>query len=358
VTVNTLRVALDARRLQDRPLGGVGRSLAGVIDLLATEVDIVLLTDGRRPPVESTLAQHPLRPPTGAPETMWIQWHVPRWLRQFDGVFHGTFNQLPLRPPVPAVVTIHDLSFELHPEGFSPAKRRAFQLQARRAARVARRVLVPSSFTRDELAQCYGVEAQRILVTPWGVESRFGPSRAAAAVPLCAQLGVAGRYVIAMGGARRRGLDVAVAAWRNVRAAGTETALVVVGSERPPAEPGLTYAGAVTDVEWAALLAGAQAFCYPTRYEGFGVPALESIASGTPVVCAPIASLPEVLGDAAEWCEEPTVDAIAAGLHRVLDDPTRADHLRRRGLARAANHPTWEQTASVMLQAYRDADGR
>jgi alpha-1,3-rhamnosyl/mannosyltransferase len=82
---------------------------------------------------------------------------------------------------------------------------------------------------------------------------------------------------------------------------------------------------------------------------------LESIASGTPVVCAPVGSLPEVLGDAAEWCAAPTVTALAAGLRRVLDHHDHAEDLRRRGLEQAARHPSWEHTAGLMLRAYRDA---
>jgi glycosyltransferase involved in cell wall biosynthesis len=352
--MSRLRVALDARRLQDRPLGGVGRSIAGVLDLLAAEVDVVLLTDGRRPPIDSALEQRPLRPPRRAPETVWIQYNVPRWLRGFDGVFHGTFNQLPLRVSVPAVVTIHDLSFELHPEGFSRAKQRAFQLQARHAARTARRIMAPSNATKDELVAQYGVKPDRVVVTPWGVEARFDPLHGHEATAICKRLGISGRYIVAMGGAPRRGLDVAVAAWREAHA-GSGVALIVVGSERVRDELGLVSAGALDDREWAALLAGAEAFCYPTRYEGFGVPALESIASGTPVVCAPVGSLPEVLGDAAEWCAAPTVAAVAAGLRRVLDDRDHADKLRRRGLEQAARHPSWEHTAGLMLRAYRDA---
>jgi len=353
--VSRQRVALDARRLQDRPLGGVGRALNGVLDLLAREIDVVLVTDARRRPVDSALPQVPLSAPRRAPETVWLQWSAARWLRGFDGVFHGFFNQVPFRPPVPVVVTIHDLSFEVHPEGFGRAKRRVFQLHARYAARVARRVFTPSAYTKRELVRCYGLEPDRVLITPWGLDARFDPSRAAAASPLCERLGVSGGYIVAMGGARRRGLEIALEAWRRARSTAPDVELVVVGPESLPSESGLTAAGQLTDDEWPALLAGAEAFCYPTRYEGFGVPALESIASGTPVVCAPVGSLPEVLGDAAEWCEAPTVDAISAGLRRVLDDPERADLLRRRSLARAAAHPGWEEAGDALLSAYRAA---
>jgi len=212
-----LRVAIDARRLQDEPLGGVGRSLAGLVDLLAAEVDIVLLTDARRPPIDTTIAQFALAPPLCAPELAWIQWNVPRWLRGFRGVFHGTFNQLPWRSPVPAVVTIHDLSFEVHPEGMGRAKRRAFQLQARRAARVATRVVAPSQFTRRELIEQYHLSPERVVVTPWGTEARFGPQQAMALGPTASP---ARRRRALRGGdgrctpprARRRGCGVALRA--------------------------------------------------------------------------------------------------------------------------------------------------
>jgi alpha-1,3-rhamnosyl/mannosyltransferase len=160
-----------------------------------------------------------------------------------------------------------------------------------------------------------------------------------------------------MGGAQRRGLDVAVRAWRQVRSE-VDVTLVVVGSERAAPERGLVNAGSVDDDEWPALLAGADAFCYPTRYEGFGFPALESIASGTPVVCAPVGSLPEVLTDAAAWCKSPTAAAIAAGLRRVLEDRHYADELRHQGLLQAAAHPSWEHNADVMIGTYREAYGR
>jgi glycosyltransferase involved in cell wall biosynthesis len=354
-----LRVAIDARRLQDRPLGGVGRSLAGILEAVAGEVDVVLLTDALRPPAPSALPQVALGRPRGTPETIWLQWSAARWLRTFDGVFHGTFNGLPLRSRVPAVVTLHDLSWELHPEGFSAAKRRVFQFHGRHAARTARRVLVPSAYTKSEIVDHYGIDPHRVVVSPWGADKRFAPTNAASARAVCDRLGVTGRYVVAMGGAPRRGLDVAIAAWRRVRAGGTDVALVVVGRETArPGEPGVVLAGAVDDQAWEALLAGADAFCYPTRYEGFGIPALESIASGTPVVCAPVASLPEVLGEAAQWCPTPTVDAIADGLQRVLTDRERAATLRAEGLCRAAQHPSWEHAAKVHVQAYRDAWSR
>jgi alpha-1,3-rhamnosyl/mannosyltransferase len=355
--VNRLRVAIDARRLQDVPLGGVGRSMDGVLERVASEADVTLLTDARRDPARSRIRQVALPVARGVPESAWLQWSVPRWLRRFDGVFHGTFNALPVRSRAPAVVTIHDLSWEVHPEDFTPWRRRVFQTSARHAARAARIVVTPSQFTRRELIECYDVDPRRVVVTPWGVERRFDPARAAEAPSLCERLAVRGPYVVAMGGAPRRGLTVAIAAWRRLRAEGRSLSLVTVGPEPVPDDPGLVAAGYLDDQEWPALLAGAQAFCYPTRYEGFGVPALEGLASGTPVVCAPCGALPEVLDGAAEWCAGATEASIADGLRRVLDDPARAARLRTAGLRRAAEQPSWDDAAECLLRAYHTARG-
>jgi alpha-1,3-rhamnosyl/mannosyltransferase len=157
-----------------------------------------------------------------------------------------------------------------------------------------------------------------------------------------------------MGGAPRRGLPVAIEAWRRVRTEGGPT-LVVLGQPDLPAEEGVMALGHLDDEAWATLLAGAQALCYPTRYEGFGLPALEAAASGTPVVCARVASLPEVLGDAGCWASAPSAAAIADVLHRVLTDAEWHRDRRAAGLRRAEAATTFRQTAAVLLEAYQQA---
>ena len=114
--MNKLKGALGARRMQDRPLGGVGRALANVVELLAEEAQILLLTNARGPEPPIQLPQYPLRASAGAPETIWLEWSVVRWLRNFRRIFHGTFKAVPYHLYVPAVVTIHDLSFDAYPE--------------------------------------------------------------------------------------------------------------------------------------------------------------------------------------------------------------------------------------------------
>jgi glycosyltransferase involved in cell wall biosynthesis len=275
-------------------------------------------------------------------------------LRGFDGVFHGTFYALPARLAVPGIVTIYDLSFEEHPEDFGRAKRWVFRHQARWAAARASRVVTATMHAKEELVRHYNADPKRIVISPLAVDPIFKPTNAERMPDVAERLGVNNPYIVALAGARRRGLEVAIGSWRRLRRSGLALDLVVVGPSSVAAEPGLVEAGLLSEQDWAAVLAGAAAFCYPTRYEGFGLPALESAASGTPVVCAPVGPLPEVLGDAAEWCVTPTEQAIATGLRRVVTDRAHAASLRDRGLQRVSKWPTWEDSANVLLRAYRE----
>lgn len=358
-------VAIDGRRLQDRPLGGVGRWLATLLPHLAVGADVVLLTDaGRRPagfrlPGGGVVAEAPLWLPAQAPEVVWIQVSVPRWLRGFRGLFHGTFNQLPARWHGPAIVSFHDLAPRDHPEDFdgAPVKRRVWTAQFRQAARQAAAVHTDSEYIRQAVLAAYGLHPYQVVVAAPSVDPVFRPERGERGRQRAAALGLGPDYVVAVGGASRRGLPIAVAAWNLARGRGVTADLLVVGKETVPRQPGLVAAGPLPDEDWADLLAGARSLCYPTRYEGFGYPALEAAASGVPVVCAPVAALPEVLGDAAEWCPEATAPSIAAGLQRVLADPARRAELRAAGLARTAGAPTAADAARTLLSLYEQVAG-
>lgn len=361
-------MALDGRPLQSDPLGGVGRYLEGLLPVLAEEVDPFVLLDARRPSPRSSvdgLELVALRAPPLVPGLGWLELAVAPWLRRFDGIFHGTFNVLPLSFRGPAVLTVHDLAPQLHPEDFRLATRLAWLVNMRISVGRARRITTVSEFVRGQIVDRFDVRPDRVVVAPDALDPVFKPERASQAPALALELGIPTPYVVALGGAPRRGLPVAVEAWR---AANREIvggsgggslepaiALVVVGGSDVRGEPGLAAVGRLDDEAWATLLAGAQALCYPTRYEGFGLPALEAAASGTPVVCAPVASLPEVLGDAGCWAAAPTAEAIADVLARVVTDPVWHHERREAGLERAARAPSWAHAAAVLIDAYRDA---
>lgn len=355
--MSRLRVALDGRLLQGERLGGVGRYLSGLLPQLSEHADLYLLLDRHKAdPAQSVSDSAQLVPLGGRlplPGLGWLEGSVTPWLRRFGGVFHATFNTLPLSYRGRSVLTLYDLATQLHAEDFPRAKRAAWRLYVRASISHADVVTTVSRFIQGQITGYFGVDEANVLVAPAPVDPIFGPHRAAGAEALARRLGIQPPYVVAVGGAPRRGLPVALEAWRQVnRRLESPVRLVITGSRVPSPEPGVVSPGFLEDGDLASLLAGAQALCYPTRYEGFGLPALEAAASGTPVVCARVASLPEVLGDAGCWVAEPTANAFADVLERVLRD--REYHAERRAacLKRARSSPGFAAVAQTILGAY------
>ena len=347
-----LAVALDARSLQTRPLGGVGRSTRALVDAVRDDVDLLLFTDAWRRPIETDLPQRPLLSPLTRTMTAWLQLAVPSALRDFRGIFHCPWYGLPFRQPVPMVVTIHDLTFEHGRTGFRPHQRMVFRVQARWAARTAAHVLTVSEAVRTELCARYRVDSSRVSVQPNLLDdhvSEVDPTRVKA---LRARLGVAGRYVVAVDGAPRRRLDLVLAAWPLVRARNPDVTLVVLGGCTAQLPSGAVAAGVVDDGDWAAALGGASALVYPTDFEGFGYPALEAMALGTPVVCPPVGALPEVVGDAGCWIERHDAGGVAAAVGRILTDRELADRLSAAGCSRAAGATDVQVLRDRVLCAY------
>ena len=360
--MSRLRVALDGRPLQSDPLGGVGRYLAGVIPVLAARAEVHVLLDARRPVsrarVDAPIQRVRLSAPGRLPGLAWLELGVAPWLRGFDGVFHGTFNTLPLRRCGPSVLTLHDLAPQLHPEDFRPVTRAAWRVYIRASLRRASVITTVSEFIKGQIIEYFGIDPARVLVAPDALDPIFHADRAGQAETVTRRLGVTPPYVVAVGGAPRRGLSVAVAAWREAnRRLERPVTLVVTGQKGLASEPGIVAPGYLDDDAWATLLAGAQALCYPTRYEGFGLPALESAASGTPVVCARVASLPEVLGEAGCWADAPSAEAIAEVLIRVLSDAEFHRERRHAGLERAARAPSFADVGRTLIDAYAAANG-
>jgi alpha-1,3-rhamnosyl/mannosyltransferase len=267
-------------------------------------------------------------------------------------LLHGAAYALPLRCRGPAVVTLHDVAWEAHPRDFGPVKRRLWRVSARRSATTAGAVLTVSEFSKRAIVAAYGLDPSTVLVAANAPAAIFSPSARTADRILPP------RYVVALGGAPRRNLPLAIEAWRRARASGGSVSLVVIGGERPPEEPGLTWLGPVDNATWAGVLAGAEALVYPTSYEGFGLPAAEACASGVPVVCARVASLPEVLGEAAAWAPRLDAEAFATTLAALLTDPRRRQQLSEAGLARARAAPTWDDAADTTVAAYHLAWSR
>ena len=340
-------VAVDASWAQ---LGstGVGRTLFELLPRLAARVPVVALVDARRPVPDLGVPVEAVRAPKGVPRLGWLELAVAPWLARRPGtLLHGAAYALPLRFRGPAVVTLFDVAWETHPRDFGRWKRQVWRVSARRSALTAGAVLAPSEFSKVAIVTAYGLDPATVLVAPCAAAPS---SRALAAAPPA----LPARYVVALGGARRRDLPLAVEAWRRAgtTAGAADVGLAVVGPERPPEDPGISWLGVVDDATWAAVLAGAEALVYPTSHEGFGLPAAEACATGLPVVCARVASLPEVLGDAAAWAPGLDADSFATTLAGLLADPGRRAELAAACLARAAQAPTWDDAADTTVEAY------
>jgi glycosyltransferase involved in cell wall biosynthesis len=249
-----------------------------------------------------------------------------------------------------AVLVLHDAAALRHPGWYSPAyaawQRALLPVLARRA----RRVITVSAFSCAELAELLGLAPDRITVIPGGVDARF---RADADAPAArAALALDRPYVVCVAShTARKNLAALVPAARALARDGIE--LAVAGGHRPQfaREAGLgalRLLGHVDDALLPGLYAGAEAFVLPSRYEGFGLPVLEAMASGTPVVATTAGALPETCGGAARLVP-PDGEAVAAALAALLGDGAERDRLRAAGLARARAF-TWERTA-------REVDG-
>jgi alpha-1,3-rhamnosyl/mannosyltransferase len=273
-------------------------------------------------------------------------------------VFHAPAYTAPLGGPRPLVLTIHDISYERYPEWYPYRRdpvRRAFY---RWSARAADRIITDSEFSRQEIVAGYGLAAERIDVVPLAASPSFRPGPPAAAV--------ASRYVLHVGDLHpRRNLDVAVRALLQVRTRRPDLRhlrLVLAGIDRGGAagldviagEQGLIdFAGTVDDDRLLELYRGASALLYPSLYEGFGLPLLEAMACGTPVIGARAASIPEVTGEAAILLDPHDVAAWADAIEAVLDEPLAA-RLREAGCRRAGEF-TWRRTAEATLAVYKHA---
>jgi len=350
-------VAVDASWAQLGPTG-VGRTLLELLPRLAARTPVVALVDARRPVPDLGVPVEAVRAPTGVPRLAWLELGVAPWLASQPGtLLHGPAYALPLRHHGPAVVTLHDVAWEDHPRDFGRWKRRVWQVSARRSANAAGAVLTVSEFSKQAIVAAYGLDPADVLVAP----NAAGAAFRSASGPPEPEPGLPARYVVALGGARRRDLPLAVDAWRRATAGTSSTAavdLVVVGGERPPEGPGITWLGAVDAPTWAAVLAGAEALVYPTSHEGYGLPAAEACALGVPVVCARVASLPEVLGDAAAWAPGLDAEAFATTLAALLTDPARRAALGAAARRRSEQAPTWDDAADVTVEAYDRALSR
>jgi glycosyltransferase involved in cell wall biosynthesis len=279
-----------------------------------------------------------------------MTWGLPRTLRRLRPALTHFLYAIPPGYRGRAVVTVHDLSFEHMPEVMGMRDRLLFRTQVPRSVRKAARVLTGSEQTKRDLIERYGVPDERIVVTPYGVDPAFRPEGPKHE----------GHYALFVGAIQPR--KDPVAAVEALALTNGDLRLILVGPEKQEAdrvrnavrrlglEQRVELAGHVERDELAALYRGATCLVFPSRYEGFGLPIIEAMASGTPVVATSAGAVPEVAGEAAVLVEPGNIAALASGIERAVADRER---LATAGLERAREF-SWAETSRRTLQVYRE----
>ncbi len=296
----------------------------------------------------------------------WTHQALPRMLRREPvPLVHFPFYTLPFRLHCPAVVTIHDITFSLHPEWFPWRSRIAFTAVAPGSARRAAHVLTVSECSRRDLVERYALDPARVTAVPLAADPAFRPRAAGEVAEVGRRYGLRSPYLIHLGSLHpRRNLERLLDALAGLGRESGEVTLALAGRvERPyrSVEPlirsrGLRdrvlHLGYAPDRDLPALVSGARALVYPSLYEGFGLPILEAMACGTPVLTSNVSALPETAGDAALLVDPRSTEEIARGIRSLLGDDRLRERLRRAGLERAGRF-SWRRTAEATLRVYR-----
>lgn len=347
-----MKVAYDAGPLLGTPTG-VGRyaaELAAALTARGVELQRYAISFGA--PRDERVRRWKL--PARGVQRSWVAWGrpVPRSLFEGCHVVHGTNFVLPPTGGRPGVVTVHDLSF--HRDDAFPGGHRLRALVPWSLEHAAA-VVVPTQTIATELAQRHGYPMDRISVTYEGVSPTFFGTTPLSASTL-GRMGIPGRFALAVGTLEpRKNLLRLLQAWR--RAAGDLQGwrLVLAGPRgwgpQLPETEGVMPIGYVGDQTLPGLMAAADIFCYPSLYEGFGLPPLEAMATGTACVVGRYTAAEEVLGDSAVLVDPNDTDALAGALARLGGDGRLRGRLALEGRARAALY-TWEATAQQTKKVY------
>ncbi|MGQ0551774.1 MAG: glycosyltransferase family 4 protein [Planctomycetota bacterium] len=343
-----MRVGVDLSPLAGGLATGVERSLATLLPALRARAGLEIV------PLE----------PEGALPALWRETTLPRRVRREGlALVYSGVAAVPLRAGCPVIATLHDL-----PGATAPASDRRLLHRARvaLAARVAARIVCVSQRTRaDFLARQPAAEARSVVIAP-GVAPCFAPASAPARAGAAAPAHAAGRadaagpgFVLAVGRLRRRkNLGRLISAFALARhTAGLR--LLLVGPEgdaasalraqaaRAELKGRVEFLGAVSDEALVELYRGARCLAMPSLLEGFGLPVLEAMACGTPVVASRQGAVPELAEQAVESCDGESVPDLARALDAVLNDPARAAHLRSAGLLRAEEFRSERSAAAL-----------
>jgi glycosyltransferase involved in cell wall biosynthesis len=369
-----MRIAIDAHTVGTK-LGGNESYAVNLIEALA-EIDsvnnytIYVTTNEARERFNSRWPNFKVR--STLPHTPLIRIPLTHSaeLRKHPGdVLHVQFTAPPFAP-CPVVVSIHDLSFEHLPQTFNRRSRTQLRLTVRHSAKRAARILSLSEHTRRDIIETYGITPQRVTAIPLAAPAHFGPiSDNRELQRVRHNYGIDRDYILSVGSIQpRKNLARLVRAYASLRGEGSADKLprlVLVGKcawlydktlralDETNVKDAVILTGYVPERDLPALYSGALCFVYPSYFEGFGLPPLEAMKCGAPVVVGNKTSLPEVVGDAALTVDPFDIEAIAGAIRRVINDPALRRELSVKGQERA-NEFNWRETAKKTLAVYHE----
>ena len=366
-----MRIAIDARKLHDFGIGTYIRNLLKYLAVLDRETEFILLC---RPQdvkaIESLGANFQAVPESSKPYSVSEQFAVPaRLLTQNVSLFHAPHYVLPPLVPCKAVVTIHDCIHLMFPE-YLPNRLAYAYARATlwTATRRAERIFTVSETSKADILRFCDVPADRIVVIHNAIDERFAtPPSDDSVQRVRERYRLDGPFALYVGNIKpHKNLERLIDAFDLVRRGGFERLeLLIIGDQiskyprlrravdRHKLHKHVRFLGFVPDDTLAALYRLATVFVFPSLYEGFGLPPLEAMASGTPVVTSNRSSLPEVAGDAAVLVDPYSAASIAEGIQQVLSDPQLRQTLAARGLARAREF-SWESSIRRIHEVYMD----
>ncbi len=377
-----MRVGFDARSLVSPIRSGVEHYVTNLLRALARppvipfsgtdrekggEVQIIAYTDRIPPETDITALQaadSPVRLRAIMARRGWLRAALPyRLWRDGANFVHLPNTIVPPILPCPAVVTVHDLAWARYPETYDPANLRMQTQVVPRSIRRAVHVIAVSHATASDLVELLGIPSAKISVTPLGVSPIFrpdGPTLPADTFPRAER--VRDGCILHTGGLHpRKNVTRLLEAYAIVRRempcpplviAGTTSRNSILEIRDSAIESDVIFPGQLDEPTLAAVYRSAVVVVYPSLYEGFGLPILEAMASGAPVITSNRSSMKEVAGDAAILIDPEDVEELALALKRVLSDDILRCELREKGLARSREF-TWERTAKETVAVYR-----
>jgi glycosyltransferase involved in cell wall biosynthesis len=377
-----LRVALNVEQLLSPSPGGVGRYAAKLATNLvalgvAVEPVVARHTDEEVKAAWEDFGLDQVPGPTVLPlprAALYDAWHLLAWPplskdRDVD-VLHTPSLAVPPKSGKPLVVSVHDAAPWLYPESFTARGRWFHSVGVRVAARRADRVITGTEAAAAELRAYTRIPSSLVTVVPYGVDPNTLVPGDEPTTSVLREYGLSGTpYVLWVGSLEpRKGVGVLVAAMARLAAGGKKTALVLAGyagwqnarlippEQRAQLGESLHQLGPVPEADLQALYAEATVFAFPSFHEGFGLPVLEAMAAGAPVVASDIPAIREVAGDAAVLVPPGDVQQWAGALEDVLASPSRRVELAEAGRRRAAMFP-WANTAAATLEVYKELVG-